>query len=314
MAEMSTEEVVALCAMLGAVAFFGHSLANRAWTSILTGVAISSILIGFVASALVDLAQTFVAGQRAIANLLVVLLVVATCGIGGLLVQRHRRRISLFAYGSDGSRVGKFLRWVVRARNLIVSIVVVYIVGEFVMRDGVAPVWVFVLWLFIAMVVLTSSDGLGIRANVIIVNALPRSARILRWLNIAIALGATSLVIGAQRLPVTSDESQAYWQLAVLSLIGAIFASAYAGLYRTASKESQDERIRTAIVVAGRCAVEVAWGLGVIGISFLPTVFGWSWPTSFLIVLVLSLGVAVFRIDPDTPSPAESSTEMSADG
>lgn len=296
---LSAAELAAMAAMLGPIAYFTHSLATRAWMSIAAGVVVSSWLLGVCTGAILHAFAHPEQWRVVIETALFLVLPVAACGVGGMLLQYHRRSVNNFGYCWDDRRWMGFVRWLVRARNLLISVLAVYLLGMFAMRDGISPVWMLALWLLVGMFVASNSDGFGIRANVIITNALPATARRLRRLNLVLVVAATVLFVTTVRLPVLSEEPEAYRQLAVFSLWGAANAWLYARIYRSGADEAEEEGMRAALMQANRIAVEVAWGLAVIGGSFLPTAFGWTWPSAFLVVVIVSLGAAVFRITHD---------------
>lgn len=289
-------EAVAISVMLSAGAYFSAALATRLWMSVVSGVIVTFLVAGFVIGAFAH-----VGGPVGEVNLIPTV----TLGIGvpvvlsgglGLAAQRYRGELNRFAYAVGGSSWLGFGRWILRARNLLLSLGAVFVLWHFGIREGASPVWMAALWVIVAGVTLAFSDGLGVRANVLIANVLPRTDKRRRVMQFAIGLGAFLFLVLAVRLPVIADETQAYGQLVCFSFAGALIAAAHVRLYGYAVAEASDSAIASLIDQTRRIAVEIAWGLAVIGASFAPTVLGWSWPATFLVAVVISLSVAVFRI------------------
>lgn len=294
MIQLTVSEMGTLAVTFGASAFFVLSMANRIWVAVLCGVVLSLLLISFCGIAVASVT----AGQdwRVAAQLLLFLVApVALCALSGMFVQRHRNQINQFAYGASTSLMSGCLRWSLRSRNVVVSIIAVLFFHEFSLKSDVSPAWLLMFWLMVAGAVLASADGFGVRANIIILNALPASARRLRWLNFLIVLSTFVFAVVFIQLPTLTDSDATYSQLAVFSLTGSLISAGYSMIYRFAASEAENSSIKVAISQTLRISQEVTWALVVIGLSYLPNAFGWSWPSALIVIVAASIGIPVIR-------------------
>ncbi|MDQ0646957.1 hypothetical protein QFZ53_001153 [Microbacterium natoriense] len=293
---------MAIGSLLATFSYFVHALAVRAWTSIAGGLFVATLLLPLSAGLMVE-GLTSPDGSDQVWWALVLFFIVSASGTMGMVAQRFRGELNDFAFSAvESSLVLRFMRWAVRARSLLVSVVALFAFQHFAVREGTSPAWLAALWLITAGVTLGFSDGLGVRANTVIANALPRANAWRRGLQAGIALASLLFLFRLGDVPLITGERESYGQLVGFCVVGGIIAMAFARIYQAGTVEARHADLARVLGQAHRVATEISWGLIGIAASFVPAALGWPWSATFITAVLVSVGLAVYRVSRVQPS------------
>lgn len=221
----------------------------------------------------------------------------------GLVTKNKQKQLLSFGFGHSGSLFTLTLRWLVRSRYL--TVLAIFVLHLYLSGDQNASPLVMVLFYSVLFFVTVNfaPEGIGSRANVAIRHELPNIHRRLQWHHGILAFAVATVIVSLDRFQPQVSTATAYKQLVVFSIAGSIICWLYLRVYRQAVTSSTLQKTKWMLSRSINVTAETSWGLGIIGLSFIPNAMEWTWMPTFFGVLIISLGAAMLRV---TRSKAES--------